>query len=431
MLRVAEQFAGSDTGRQRRGNEDAYLEQAPLFVVADGMGGAQGGEVASRIAIDLFAEGFDIGEDSDPASELAERAVAANAKIFAHANDQSELAGMGTTLTAAYVGPTEVSFAHVGDSRAYRLHDGKLERLTQDHSLVEEMIRQGQLTEEEAEEHPQRSIITRALGPEPGVTVDMITLDGVADDVYLLCSDGLTSMVAEGEVERLLAERKSLAAAGKALIAAANKAGGRDNITVLLFRLEDTDGGTAPPARPPRRRTREPSIEDQPATVEQSLAGAPVADQVPGAGIAPETLRDGFYTRPPRAARRRRLAPRMPVEGSTRAARRSRRRVRRAGRIGAGLAIAGAIAAAMVLALQGVYFIGADRYGQVTIYNGLPYALPGGIKLYTQYFVSGITTAELGPNERHRLFNDQLRSQGQASKLVRALELGQVQGESQ
>ena len=144
MLRIAEQFAGSDTGRQRRGNEDAYLEQAPLFVVADGMGGAQGGEVASKIAIDLFAGGFDVGEGGDPASELAERAVAANAKIFARANDQAELAGMGTTLTAAYVGPTEVSFAHVGDSRAYRFHDGKLERLTQDHSLVEEMIRQGQ-----------------------------------------------------------------------------------------------------------------------------------------------------------------------------------------------------------------------------------------------------------------------------------------------
>ena len=256
MLRVAEQFAGSDTGRQRRGNEDAYLEQAPLFVVADGMGGAQGGEVASKIAIDLFAEGFDVGEGSDPARELAERAVAANAKIFARANDQAELTGMGTTLTAAYVGPTEVSFAHVGDSRAYRLHDGTLERLTQDHSLVEEMIRQGQLTAEEAEEHPQRSIITRALGPEPGVTVDMITLDGVGGDVYLLCSDGLTSMVAEAEVERLLAERKSLAAAGKALIAAANKAGGRDNITVLLFRLEDTDGVAAGPARPPRRQSK-------------------------------------------------------------------------------------------------------------------------------------------------------------------------------
>lgn len=426
MLRVAEQFSHSDTGRQRRGNEDAYLERAPLFVVADGMGGAQGGEVASRIAIEHFATGFDAAAASDPANVLADRAAAANAEIYARARERTELAGMGTTLTAAYVGPTEVSFAHVGDSRAYRFHDGELERLTHDHSLVEEMIRQGQLTEAEAEEHPQRSIITRALGPEPDVAIDMITLDGVDGDVYLLCSDGLTSMVPEGEVARIIAGRKSLASAGRRLIAAANKAGGRDNITVVLFRLEDLED-TPRKLRPPRRRRREPVPADPP-TLEVAPDAETVPDEVPGAGIAPQTLRDGFYTRPPR---RRRLAPRMPVEGSTRAGRRGGRRGRRLGVLAAALVAVGVIAAGLLLAAQGVYFIGANREGQVTIYNGLPFSLPGGVNLYTEYFVSGVTTDELGPRERKRLFNDELRSQAYASHLVKALELDQVQGQSQ
>ncbi|HUB75523.1 MAG TPA: Stp1/IreP family PP2C-type Ser/Thr phosphatase, partial [Solirubrobacteraceae bacterium] len=291
MLRVAEQFASSDTGRQRRANEDAFLDRAPLFVIADGMGGAQAGEVASRIAIEEFADGLAVDEESDPAERLAGRAAAANAEIYAQAQHRAELAGMGTTLTAAYVGPREVSLAHVGDSRAYRFHGGRLERLTHDHSLVEELIRQGQLTEEEAEEHPQRSIITRALGPEPAVDVDMITLDGADGDVFLLCSDGLTSMVPEADVERILAENPKLAAAGRRLIGAANSAGGRDNITVILFRLEDTERerGSAPAA--PRRRT---SVSRRPAAEDPQ---APVSDELPVAAVAPETLRDGFYTR--------------------------------------------------------------------------------------------------------------------------------------
>ena len=425
MLRVAEQFANSDTGRQRRGNEDAYLEQAPLFVVADGMGGAQGGEVASRIAIERFVEGLQAGADGDAASDLADLAAEANAEIYAQAADRAELTGMGTTLTAAYVGETEVSFAHVGDSRAYRFQDGTLERLTDDHSLVEEMIRQGQLTPAEAEEHPQRSIITRALGPEPEVAVDMISLDGSDGDVFLLCSDGLTSMVPEAEVQRILAERKSLTDAGRALINAANKAGGRDNITVVLFRLEEVGGGTSTPSGTPRRRsrTRVPD-EEPPPTAEQGLAG-------PGVEEPADTASGGAETAQARKPRRRRLAPRMPAIGSHRMARRDHRRRRRLAGGVAALAVIGLLAAALLLAVQAVYFIGTDRYGQVTVYNGLPYVLPGGIKLYTEYFVSGVTTAELGPGERRRLLNNELRSQATASNLVRELELGQVQGQGQ
>ena len=216
MLRIAEQFSHSDTGLQRKANEDSFLERAPLFVVADGMGGAQGGEVASRIAVEHFARGIAPDSPQDPPAQLlAERAEEANAEIFARARDDAKLDGMGTTLTVAYVGPEEITLAHVGDSRAYRLHDGTLERLTHDHSLVEELIRQGRLTAEEAEEHPQRSIITRALGPEPTVDVDLVTLDGVDGDVYLLCSDGLTSMIPESQVEQIVKSSRTLAAAGR------------------------------------------------------------------------------------------------------------------------------------------------------------------------------------------------------------------------
>ena len=188
MLRVAEHYARSDTGRQRRANEDSYLDRAPLFVIADGMGGARAGEVASRVAVELFEDGLS-GDDSESAAQrLARRAAEANTQIHALSRRDSRRAGMGTTLTAAHVGSDSVSLAHVGDSRAYRLRSGKLERLTEDHSLVSELVRSGRLSEEEAEEHPQRSIITRALGPEPQVEVDTLTVRAQHGDVYMLCS---------------------------------------------------------------------------------------------------------------------------------------------------------------------------------------------------------------------------------------------------
>src|ERR1700709_260787 len=163
-------------------------------------------------------------------------------------------AGMGTTITAAHVGAHDVAIAHVGDSRAYRLRGQEFTRLTEDHSLVEEMRRRGQLTAQEADEHPQRSIITRALGPEPDVLVDPRSWRGAEGDVFLLCSDGLTSMIAETRVADIMRAAGSLREAGHALIDAANEAGGRDNITVVLFRLEELGGGEAaadeqPPAR--------------------------------------------------------------------------------------------------------------------------------------------------------------------------------------
>jgi protein phosphatase len=235
MLRAADTIAKTDTGRQRRDNEDCAFARAPVFVVADGMGGAQAGEVASRMAVETFAQGL---PDAGTAEErLSQRAREANRRIYELATAHHERAGMGTTLTAAFLTDSELAIAHVGDSRAYLLRDGSLERLTQDHSLVDELVRRGKLTEEQAAEHPQRSIITRALGPEPTVEIDTWTYPVRAGDVLLLCSDGLTSMVPEERLEQILASAPDLKAAAQALIDEANAAGGRDNITVVLSRI--------------------------------------------------------------------------------------------------------------------------------------------------------------------------------------------------
>src|SRR5918998_1713770 len=218
MLRATDHFSHSDTGRARRANEDSYYARSPVFVVADGMGGAQAGEVASRIAVEAFEREIDGGGGASPEQLLADRVREANARIHEMSQAEQDRAGMGTTITAAHVGEHEIAIAHVGDSRAYRLRGDELERLTEDHSLVEEMRRRGQLTAQEADEHPQRSIITRALGPEPEVTVDTHSRRGAAGDVYLLCSDGLTSMVPEPQVAAILRDSPTLSDAGHALI---------------------------------------------------------------------------------------------------------------------------------------------------------------------------------------------------------------------
>src|ERR671937_154301 len=238
MLRVADQAHRTDTGRQRRANEDAYYVRAPVFVVADGMGGAQAGEVASRMAADAFDR--DLGADP-PEAVLRGAFESANRKIHEHATRNETQAGMGTTLTAAIVDAEqeEVAIGHVGDSRAYRLRGERLERLTQDHSLVEELRRKGQLTDEQAEEHPQRAIITRALGPEAEVEADIGTVAARPDDVYLLCSDGLTTMVGEERIAQIMRSETDLDTAVRTLVEEANRAGGRDNITAVAFRLEE------------------------------------------------------------------------------------------------------------------------------------------------------------------------------------------------
>ncbi len=225
----------SDTGRRRRRNEDQYVCVPPLFAVADGMGGAQAGEVASGLAAAVLNEaaGDERGEE-----RVASLIQEANRRVFQRSSEDESTSGMGTTMTVALVDGDTIAFGHVGDSRAYRVQGGVLEQLTDDHSLVGELVRSGRLSPEEAESHPQRSVITRALGTEPDVDVDTFTIQAEPDDLYLICSDGLTDMVSPSEIQSLLVQHASdLDAAARALVDAANAGGGEDNITVVLFQI--------------------------------------------------------------------------------------------------------------------------------------------------------------------------------------------------
>jgi PPM family protein phosphatase len=231
----------SDTGRKRRQNEDAFVCEPPLFAIADGMGGAQAGEVASRLAAAAFEEGAAAIQGEEGVATVVR---AANARIFERAVHDPAVAGMGTTATVAVVDEraATVTIAHVGDSRAYLYRRGALEQLTTDHSLVGELVRSGRLTEDEAAVHPHRSVITRALGTDADVEVDTLTLEVAPGDLVLLCSDGLSAMVRDEEIVRVLeATDAAPREAAEALVSAANAAGGEDNVTVVLFELVDAD----------------------------------------------------------------------------------------------------------------------------------------------------------------------------------------------
>jgi protein phosphatase len=408
MLRVSESIWRTDTGRQRRDNEDSAYVHAPVFVVADGMGGAQAGEVASRMAIETFEEG--LPASGAPEARLAELVRSANHRIYDHSRVDQGRAGMGTTLTAAFLDDAHLAIAHVGDSRAYLFRDGELTRLTQDHSLVDELVRQGKLTEEQAAEHPQRSIITRALGPEPEVEVDTWTYPVRAGDVLLLCSDGLTSMISEERVGEILLSAATLQQAADRLIEEANEAGGRDNITVVLSRFEEAEDG-AETDHPTMVGARGRAVK---APAAGAAAAAPAASA--SAPAAPAAA-------PPagRSARRR-MPRRAPVAGAPR----QRRFAKPVAALVAVVIVLALIGAGGYLASRQLYFIGTNAQGIVTIYRGFPYQLPAGIRLYETYTVSGVPASLVPSDRRNQFFNNQLRSQSQALNLVRELELGQV-----
>jgi serine/threonine protein phosphatase PrpC len=225
----------TDTGRRRRRNEDAFVVRPPLFAVADGMGGAQAGEIASRLATEALRE-QEAGTGGK--ERVAALIQAANQRVYERSSVDAAASGMGTTITVALVENGLVSIGHVGDSRAYLVREGRLEQLTDDHSLVAELLRSGKLSPEEAETHPQRSVITRALGTDPDVDADTFSLEARPGDLFLLCSDGLTSMVADEEIEKTIeANRGDLDAAARELVRLANRGGGEDNITVVFFEI--------------------------------------------------------------------------------------------------------------------------------------------------------------------------------------------------
>jgi protein phosphatase len=421
MLRVAEHFEKSDTGLARRANEDNFFARAPLFVVADGMGGAQAGEVASRLAAETFAPGLPDGGTTE--ERLATRVLEANARIHKLSQEDRDRAGMGTTLTAAYLDGEELAVAHVGDSRAYLWRDGELTRLTRDHSLVDELVRRGKLTEEEAAEHPQRSIITRALGPEPEVEVDTRTYRAQAGDVLLLCSDGLTSMISEQLIAGILRGAEGLEGAGRELVDAANAAGGRDNITVVLFRLEEVPSGAAAAGA----AAPQTAALDQPTQVGDAVRAGDVRGAV--AAADPATAEQKLAT--PRAG-----APGQPVElPAVVAARRRRaerehaplpRRVKVFAATVSILVVLIIVGVAGMFATRAVFFVGTNDNGMVTVYKGLPFDLPAGLKLYSEYSISGVPAEAVPPARRKELLDHTLRSQSDARDLVAQLEQGRL-----
>jgi PPM family protein phosphatase len=235
-------FAGSDVGRARSGNEDSYFCGRTVFAVADGLGGHQGGEVASAAAVEPLAalDGRELADPAEAAEALVEAVRQANSAILDRAAGDPGLWGMGTTVTAAAVaGDHHLQLAHVGDSRAYLFRDGSLEQLTTDHTVVGELVRRGRLTPEQAAIHPERSILTRAVGLDPRIPVDTPDpLELTSGDQVVLCSDGLTEVVPDVKIAQVLAADPDGDATCRSLIDAANSAGGPDNITVVLLRVE-------------------------------------------------------------------------------------------------------------------------------------------------------------------------------------------------
>jgi len=390
MLRIEDQAFRTDTGRQRSANEDSLFTQAPLFVVADGMGGAQAGEVASKTAAETFAVEL---PQAPPEQVLRETIEAANRRVHELALSDPSLAGMGTTVTAAIVDPgaEEVAIGHVGDSRAYRLRGGKLERLTRDHSLVEEMRRKGQLTDAQAEEHPQRSIITRALGPEPEVEVDVQTVPAQGGDVFLICSDGLTTMLDDEHVARLLGRATSMEAAVRALVDEANRAGGRDNITVIAFKLED--------------------------------AAAPAKGNPEGATLIGASAEEAGLTGT--EVRRRAAAEAARQRREEQAAKPGHGRLRSFAKVAAALAVIGAICFGAWYGNRQVWFLGTDSAGRVALYRGLPYELPFGVKLYDERYAIAVQTTALPARRQDAVTGHDLRSRSDAVSLIEDIQASQ------
>jgi len=402
---VVEDFARlTDTGRQRRANEDSFFARKPLFVVADGMGGAQAGEIASGIAVSVFERGLPDGPGS-PEQRLVTMVGDANEQIHDLSVADAEHAGMGTTLTALYVGEDDVAVAHVGDSRLYVYRDEELQKLTRDHSLVEELVEEGRLTPEEADEHPQRSIITRALGPEHNVQVDSQTFRARDGDLFLICSDGLTSMVSEKDIAQMLASGAGLAETVRSLVAAANDAGGRDNITVVLVRVAEVDVADAGG---------------------QTLVGAAAPAPVPAPATQQETTAAAVAEAPSGVQRR---LPRAPVPTAPP----KRRRLPRLRKALGPLIVIGVLFAAIIgggwVATQSVYFVGADDEGFVTLYRGVPYELPFGLDLYSRNYTSGVAMQTLNERLQDTVTEHKMRSRRDAADLVGQLEQGKLAGQ--
>jgi protein phosphatase len=355
--------AATDIGQVREGNEDSYLVVEPLYAVADGMGGHRGGEVASNLALETVQGMFERREGS-----LAEQVAEANRAVFDRSQNDRKVSGMGTTLTAAQVDGNRVHLVHVGDSRAYLLRGGELTQVTEDHTLVHRMVMEGEISEEEAETHPHRSILTRALGVDQNIQVDEGDLEVAPGDRLLLCTDGLTGMVPEGQIREILLENLDPQEAVDKLVKVANRAGGIDNITALILDFANDGGGSgATNGSAIRQPTMERPIAPAPPSNRSdiTMVGAPIPEPPPGSSVAP--------TSPPASRTDRPETERRPE--------RSRPGSRRVGRkVGIWTGVALAIVALGVVGLR-VYldtqwYVGVSN-GRVAIFRGVPAEVAG------------------------------------------------------
>ena len=396
-MRLGESAGRTDPGRVRRRNEDSFVLDPPLFAVADGMGGAQAGEVASRLTAAAFRE-YHEADDLAPDERLQAIIQEANRRIYERARTDADVSGMGTTVTSALLTGGRVTLGHVGDSRAYRIRDGELEQLTDDHSLVADLMRSGRLTPEEAEAHPQRSVITRALGTDPEVDVDTLAVEAEPGDLYLLCSDGLTTMVADEDILGIIDAAPTLDDAAKELVRAANTGGGEDNVTVVLFRVEGDEEA-----------------------VEETLV-APVLDaQGNGQGDTDEledtlTNLQPVQATPPAAA---------AGAGATAAPRRPPKKRgwgRRLLWLVLALALVALLLGGALLGISRAYFVGADEDGNVVVYQGVPFDIREGVGLYRERYVSRLQASQLSPEERGTLFDHELVSYERARARVAVYE---------
>jgi PPM family protein phosphatase len=395
---LLEPFGVTDAGKVRRNNEDSLLvgegKDETLFAVADGIGGFEAGEVASRIAIEVLNE-------LEPGSTFEEAIGEANRRILAAGRGDERLSGMGTTVVAVRFGGTHeepvAEVAHVGDSRAYLLRSGNLSPVTEDHSLVAELVRSGDLTRAQAAEHPQKNLITRALGAEDDVEVDTAVLAVEAGDRFLLCSDGLTDMVPEDRILGILTESQDdPERAARRLLSAALEAGGTDNVTVVVVDVKEH----AEPPREERSGTREMPAVAPPASPPESPSG----------GVAGHSGGRTSVRRTP--GRARKGDARSGHRRSTVASR--KRRPGRASKVLGNLVRGLAAILVIVVALTPAYLWGGSRYffgfddGEVVAYRGLPYA-PLGIKLNEEWRRTGVEESEVegpyrDPIEDHKLY---------------------------
>jgi PPM family protein phosphatase len=383
----------SDTGRVRRHNEDRSLGRPPVIAVADGMGGAKAGEVAAQLAVE------EVGRLSEPVamSDVREAVGRANTEIRRRARQDPDKSGMGTTFTAAMLEDGRLDVVHVGDSRAYLWRDDKLRQLTEDHSVVAELVRRGSITPEDAEHHPHRNVITRALGAEPEVVVDTFSEYLRDGDIVLLCSDGLSSYVAEEDIATALADSVTLADAAKALVARANAAGGTDNVTVVLARVGivgslEASGSTAEVPVPAGAAAAGPG-ETTEIKVLGGMRGQGGADR---AGTA-------AGSRPPR------VLERVP--------RRRRGRLRPA--ILAGVVVIAIVIGAVAWVASRTYVVEPSPNGNVQVAHGLPFDVAG-VELNSAWQEVNVSADAVRAADPDAL-SSSARGQGEAVELAAGL----------